>query len=79
MSYQRRLQGQAFGVDHCKGTGLASWMWEVVESEKRRHGSQQTLSMSSECVCVNHVGVETEKLILQLTSCYPFHVRSMHF
>jgi hypothetical protein len=51
MLYQRRMQGQACGVGHCKEIGLTSWMWEVVESEKSRHGSQATLSLSSECVC----------------------------
>ena len=78
MSCQRRMQGQACGVGHCMETGLTSWMWEAVESEKEDMEARRPYVCLLNA-CVNHVGVETEKPILQLTSCYLSSVRSMQF
>ena len=54
MLYRRRMQGQACGVILCKEAELASWMWEMVESESRR---------SLMNIRVNHVEVEKDNLM----------------
>ena len=63
------MQGQACGMSHCMETELTSWMWELVVSEKGNMEAKR-LYVCLVNVCVNHIGVETAKLILQLTFCY---------